>query len=229
MPTPDLPLLTPDQEGDPMGLLSQKFGRETANYFSGSPLNRLSFLRGDRDFLRAAFSHPSTGFLLMKNLAPLVQKDDTSQLAFVSGPEVHSLTGVDPFDKTEEEQIRDYNSAEKHPPVVLFLGVDDRGVVPFSSSASQTGHVFEWKEFKGTAYFAVDVTPKAGAATATAGEEMKEKEKEKEEEEKERDEAKKVIESVATPERGFVFYESGRHMGLHAGQGIYLFSLLPIP
>ena len=46
MPTkqPDLPLPAhPDVDS----MLSRKFGREVANYFSGSPLNRLGFLRGD--------------------------------------------------------------------------------------------------------------------------------------------------------------------------------------
>ena len=35
-------------------MLSRKFGKEVANYFSGSPLNRVGFLRGDHKFLTQA-------------------------------------------------------------------------------------------------------------------------------------------------------------------------------
>lgn len=40
-------------------MLSRKFGKEVANYFSGSPLNRLAFLRADNVFLSKALKHPS--------------------------------------------------------------------------------------------------------------------------------------------------------------------------
>lgn len=185
-PPPALPLLLDE---DPTSMLAQKFGRETANYFAGSPLNRLSFLRGDRDFLRAAFSHPSTGFLLLNNLAPLVQKDDTTHLAFVSNQDVVALTGDDPFQKTEEEQAKQYNSEERHA-VILFLGVDERGGLPV-----REGGEFAFKSFKGSAYFAVDVTPR-GEDDEQAG---------------------KVFKAVE--ERGLTFHQSARYMGLVAGQG----------
>ena len=60
MPAPDLPTL-PYPE-DPTSPLTLKHGRETANYFSGSPLNRLSFLRASTPFLQSAFSHPRARF-----------------------------------------------------------------------------------------------------------------------------------------------------------------------
>lgn len=185
--TPDLPLL-PEEDS----MLSRKFGREIANYFSGSPLNRLSFLRGDREFLRSAFSHPSTGFLLLKDLAPLVQQHDDAQLAFANTADVTPLTGQDPFAKTEEEQIRDYNSEEAHP-VILFLGIDDKESLPARPAPEGP---FTYKEFKGSPYFAIDVTPRGKDAEV----------------------ASRVIEAVK--QKGLVFHEKGpRHMGLHAGQG----------
>lgn len=191
MPPPALPILLDE---DPTSMLAQKFGRETANYFSGSPLNRLSFLRGDRDFLRAAFSHPSTGFLLLNNLAPLVHKDDTSHLVFVSNKDIVPLTGEDPFGKTEEEQIKGYNSEEKHP-VILFLGVDERAGLPV-----REGGEFAYKTFKGSAYFAVDVTPRGEDDERAGG----------------------VIKGLE--ERGLSFHQSARNMGLVAGQGEFLFT-----
>ncbi|GAW19110.1 hypothetical protein ANO14919_085940 [Xylariales sp. No.14919] len=137
---PDLPILGADDS-----MLSRKFGREVANYFSGSPLNRVSFLRTDHAFLNAAFAHPSASFLLLDNYSPLAK--DTTTLAYVSKEDIIPLTGPEPFKKTEEEQIKSFNSAVTQP-IVLFLGLDER----------KTG--FRYSEYNGNPYFAVDVTPK---------------------------------------------------------------------
>ncbi|OIW33563.1 hypothetical protein CONLIGDRAFT_183536 [Coniochaeta ligniaria NRRL 30616] len=153
---PDLPVLPEDDS-----MLSARFGREVANYFSGSPLNRLSFLRTDHDFLRAAFSHPSTAFLLMNSLNPLT-KDD-SHLAFVSHADVEPLTGADPFAKPEEELIKEFNS-DKTQPLILFLGVDDKNLLP--SNGTESG-AFKFKEYNGSPYFAVDVTPRGTLTEAS--------------------------------------------------------------
>lgn len=204
MPTPELPTLLED---DPSSMLSKKFGRETTNYFSGSPLNRVSFLRGDRDFLRAAFSHPSARFLLMNRLAPLVSSQDPAQLGFVSLSEVVGLTGDDPFEKTEGEQIRDYDSRKRQGPVILFMGIDDRGKLSTTETETAAGEggegVFTWKDHRGAPFFAVDVTPRERAGEEESGKD---------------EAAEKVIAEVVKGDR-FVFYESTRHMGLHAGQG----------
>ncbi|KAK1756130.1 NUDIX hydrolase domain-like protein [Echria macrotheca] len=186
MPIPDLPIL-PDDDS----LLSKKFGRETANYFSGSPLNRLSFLRTDHAFLQSAFSHPSAAFLLMNNLSPLVGTD-SSNLAFVPTADVLPLTGPEPFVKTEEELIRDFNSEETHP-VILFLGVDEKNRLP--SHNVGVPEEFVYKNYKGSPYFAIDITPRGSFAAA----------------------ANALI--AAVQERGYSFHDnSPRHMGLHAGQ-----------
>lgn len=195
MPVPDLPVL-PDEDS----LLSRKFGRETANYFSGSPLNRLSFLRADHAFLQAAFSHPSAAFLLMNNLSPLVQPD-AAHLAFVSSADVIPLTGPEPFAKSEEELIRAFNSEETHP-VILFLGIDDKNHFP--SHNAGVPEEFIYKDYKGSPYFAVDVTPRGTLTEA----------------------ANALI--AAVKERGYSFHDSSpRHMGLHAGQGIFSPTYLP--
>jgi NAD+ diphosphatase len=185
MPVPELPILPPDDS-----MLSVKFGREVANYFSGSPLNRLSFLRTDHDFLRTAFSHPSAAFLLMKSLDPLVKND--SHIAFVSRQDVESLTGPDPFGKPEEELIKEFNS-DKTQPLILFLGVDEKNKLP--SNGTDSG-AFQYKEYNGSPYFAVDVTPR-GTLT---------------------DAANKIIASLEA--KGLVFHaHSPRHMGLTAPEG----------
>ncbi|KXJ94285.1 NUDIX hydrolase domain-like protein [Microdochium bolleyi] len=137
---PSLPVLADDDS-----MLSRKFGREVANYFSGSPLNRVSFLRGEHDFLNKAFAHPSASFLLMNGLSPLGKGRST--LAYVGRDAVLPLIGPEPFKQTEAEQIRNFNSTVDKP-VILFLGLDEKN------------KGFSFKEHSGNPYFAVDVTPR---------------------------------------------------------------------
>ncbi|KAI0443818.1 NUDIX hydrolase domain-like protein [Xylaria telfairii] len=170
---PDLPILAADDS-----MLSRKFGREVANYFSGSPLNRVSFLRGDHGFLNAAFAHPSTSFLLLDNYSPLAK--DTANLAYVSKEDVVPLTGAEPFKMTEAEQIKSFNSTVTQP-IILFLGLDEKN------------KGFEYREYRGNPYFAIDVTPKGSI------------------EEK----AKSVIEAVKA-KRGVSFIPGGRLLTLNA-------------
>ena len=165
---PALPILPYLSSGN-SSALTRKFGPETANYFSGSPLNRLSWLRGDHLFLRAAFSHPTAKFLLMNGLGPLVESGQNGEqgeqrLGFVGVEDVQPLQGeVEEVFKSEEEVVAGYDSEEVWGKkggerVVVFLGVDLHDV----SGETAKGGVFEWKEFKGTPYFAVDVTPREG-------------------------------------------------------------------
>ncbi|KAI4668923.1 uncharacterized protein J4E79_000965 [Alternaria viburni] len=127
-------------------MLSRRFGKEVANYFSGSPLNRVGFLRPDHQFLSSALNHPSTTFLLFNKLEPLTKSG--SELARCTFADVKSIIGENPFEKSEEEVIAQYNSS-LYVPQVIFLGLDER----------KDG--FKYKEhYKGQPWFAVDVTPK---------------------------------------------------------------------
>ncbi|KAI9766284.1 MAG: NADH pyrophosphatase [Geoglossum simile] len=127
---------------------------EGSNYFSGSPLNRVAFLRSDHSFLSYAFRHPSTNFILFNNLAPFTTSP--SCLAYVSYADVSPLVGEDPFAKSEEEMLREFSS-EITAPLVLFLGLDEGG-----------GGV-EWGSYKGTPHFAVDVTPRGASKDRAEG------------------------------------------------------------
>ncbi|RKF54665.1 putative NADH pyrophosphatase [Erysiphe neolycopersici] len=140
---PNLPDIRPHLDDS---MLSRKFGHETVNYFSGSPLNRLSFLRSKTSFLGAALKHPSTSILLLNDLAPLAQ--DPTKLAYATHDQVKSLIGDNPFDKNEEDLIKNYNSSITSP-LVLFLGINEH---------QQEG--FEYDLYRGKPYFAIDVTPK---------------------------------------------------------------------
>lgn len=153
MPTPALPAPA-HPEIDSM--LSRKFGREVANYFSGSPLNRVGFLRSDSTFLSLALRHPSASFLLLNDLAPLVTKDKT-RLAYVSHGDVRPVIGEDPYAVAEEEMIRTFNSG-RHVPQMIFLGLEE----------GKDGVEYTPKKgtYKGKPYFAIDVTPRKSVKEA---------------------------------------------------------------
>jgi NAD+ diphosphatase len=133
-------------------MLSRKFGREVANYFSGSPLNRLGFLRADHVFLGKALKHPSTSFMLCKDLQPLVQSSANKKLQYVKFEDVKGIIGEDPYAKDEKEMQAMYDS-EKVVPQMIFLGIDE---------SVKEGLEYQGKNlYKGAPFFAVDVTPRA--------------------------------------------------------------------
>ncbi|KAJ5146422.1 Zinc ribbon NADH pyrophosphatase [Penicillium bovifimosum] len=136
-------------------MLSRHFGKETVNYFSSSPINRLSFLRSDHPFLSAALKHPSARFVLLKNLAPLTPSP--AQLHYAKYEEVQKLVPLDAFDTPEEELIKKFDS-RKTQATLIFLGLDE--------SRKEGG--MAWKIYSGTPYFAVDVTPKGSEEQQTA-------------------------------------------------------------
>lgn len=181
---PELPLVAEDAS-----MLSSKFGREIANYFAGSPLNRVGFLRADHVFLRSAFAHPSARFLLLNELAPLIDEAE-KRLGYVSYADVKGFTGADPFEKTEEEMIKNFNSDEERP-LILLLGLDEGNKL----QAPKTDETYEYKEYKGRPYFAIDVSPKGKLAG----------------------EASKVLEAVKA--KGFSFSMNQRRMDLVYGEG----------
>lgn len=70
------------------------------NYFGGSPLNRLSFLREDHDFLAKAFGHPTTLFVVFKNLSPLIKSP--TEIHYATYDDIKTLVPSNPFEKTEK-------------------------------------------------------------------------------------------------------------------------------
>jgi NAD+ diphosphatase len=140
---------TPVNDRDSM--LSRKFGREIANYFSGSPVNRVGFLRGDHVFLSQALKHPSTSFLLCRDLQPLVHHSAKDKLAYVKYDDVKPIIGEDVYQRSEDELVKQYDSGS-YIPQMIFLGIDEK---------NPGGLGYQGKNFyKGAPYFAVDVTPK---------------------------------------------------------------------
>ncbi|KAJ5461487.1 uncharacterized protein N7458_003039 [Penicillium daleae] len=136
-------------------MLSRRFGKETVNYFSSSPINRLSFLRNDHPFLSSALTHPSTQFLLLNSLAPLTRSP--AEVYYAKYDEVRNLIPQDVFDQSEEEMIKGFDSRKTHANLI-FLGLDE---------SRQEGSMTH-KTYSGIPFFAVDVTPKGSVAQQTA-------------------------------------------------------------
>ncbi|KKZ66345.1 hypothetical protein EMCG_07946 [[Emmonsia] crescens] len=127
-------------------MLSRKFGKETVNYFSSSPLNRVSFLRTDSPFLSAAIRHPTSRFLLFNNLNPLTRNN--SEIFYASYNDVKALVPEDIFDKSEADALKEFNPSITTP-LLIFLGLDEK----------QTENALVYKSYKGAPFFALDVTP----------------------------------------------------------------------
>ncbi|KAI0480147.1 NUDIX hydrolase domain-like protein [Xylariaceae sp. FL0804] len=193
-PTPALPEL-PAGADDGGSMLARRFGREVANYFAGSPLNRVSFLREDPAFLRRAFAHPRAAFLLLDDLAPLAR--GPTALAYVGRDAVAPLTGPEPFGSAgtgtgttgeggsgsgsglgglDAEAVAKFRS-DRQQTVVLFLGLDERDAGGSARGGGEggkgegegEGEGFAYRDYRGSPYFAVDVTPRGSVADAARG------------------------------------------------------------
>lgn len=135
--------------------LSKKFGPGLTNYYSGSPLNRVSFLREDHGFISAAFSSPDAQFIVLHDFSPLVQ--DSATIKAVGREDILSITGENPFGSSEKELMAAFDSTVTKP-LIIFLGIWEDPAAGF-----------QHRTFRGKPWFAVDATPRgsfADAATA---------------------------------------------------------------
>ncbi|KAJ9661667.1 NADH pyrophosphatase [Neophaeococcomyces mojaviensis] len=143
IPTPELPK---PAHIDRESALGRKFGKEVVNYFGSSPLNRVSFLREDHDFIAGAFAHPSTKFIAFKNLSPLI--DSPTEIHLVTYDDIKAIVPENPFAKTEKQMLDEFDSRIVTPQLV-FLGLDE---------SDKNG--YSYKNYTGAPHFAIDVTPK---------------------------------------------------------------------
>ncbi|KAK9480860.1 NUDIX hydrolase domain-like protein [Lipomyces japonicus] len=124
--------------------LTKRYGEQNDNYFSGSPLNRVSFLREDYAFLSSALRHPTTRFIVLQKFDPAVYPN-SGDYYYLKYDDVKSAIG-NPFEKSESEVIAEFDSSISAPPLI-FLGIDE-------SKADGVVH----KQYTGHALFALDVT-----------------------------------------------------------------------
>ncbi|KAI9167496.1 Peroxisomal NADH pyrophosphatase NUDT12 [Paramyrothecium foliicola] len=131
-------------------LLSQRFGKEVVNYYSGSRLNRYSFLRADTAFLQATASSPAAVYLGLHSLNPLVTS--ASELAYFGFDDVKPILGDELFHLSEEDCIEQFDSTVVHPQVVFLGMLESAHSHQFTTSAHGT--------VTGQPFFAIDLTPK---------------------------------------------------------------------
>ncbi|KAF9268540.1 hypothetical protein L218DRAFT_515708 [Marasmius fiardii PR-910] len=146
------------------------------NFFSGSPLNRLSWLRPSHKFLNAIILSPNTRWLLFKAGQPLIsyptasnsQEKPKKKIAWVPTQPLLPLLGTFPFfgqSQTagmllSDSDITHSTEAARHLGVPLvFLGLHEYGT---SGSALPEADLKDDVEgvvnkLEGTPYFAVDI------------------------------------------------------------------------
>ncbi|KAG7091163.1 hypothetical protein E1B28_010216 [Marasmius oreades] len=146
------------------------------NFFSGSPLNRLSWLRPSHKFLNAIILSPNTRWLLFKAGQPLISYRPTPEseekpkkkIVYLPTRPLLPLLGPSPFfgqSQTagalmSDSDISHSTEAARHLGIPLvFLGLHEHGT---SSSALPEADFKEDVEgvvnkLEGTPYFAVDV------------------------------------------------------------------------
>lgn len=134
------------------------------NFLSGSPLNRLSWLRESAVFLNAAVESPRTRWLLFQLGQPLISNGAPAQLPTSS---VLSLLGPKPFfgqgenaGDTADPSVSVLHSARHRGPPIVFLGLEEEedtvSALPSSDFTVKDGE--KLPDIKGTSFFALDVS-----------------------------------------------------------------------
>ena len=84
--------------------------------------------------------------MCFRNLSPLIKSP--TEIHYATLEDLKSILPNNPFAKSEQESVEDYNS-EIDIPQVVFLGLDEK---------DKNGYSF--RNFKGAPHFAVDITPR---------------------------------------------------------------------
>ncbi|KAM0756506.1 hypothetical protein T439DRAFT_321210 [Meredithblackwellia eburnea MCA 4105] len=158
------------------------------NYYSGNPLNRLSYLRTSSAFLASALSSPKAKFVLFNKLNPLVLPrsqdgtlnlhtlgwedvkhwigDDASRVfKGVDGKDDETLAAVNAFWKGVDESSLTREQKTHHfvnQPALVFLGVDERSAPDEAKSLPLSkptdSSTLEQHSPYGVPYWALDTT-----------------------------------------------------------------------
>ncbi|KAK9474121.1 NUDIX hydrolase domain-like protein [Dipodascopsis tothii] len=131
--------------------LSARYGPGETNYFAGSPLNRVGFLRDDHEFLALALTHASARFVPLFKFDPAI---GAGALLFLTYADVEPLVG-NPYAVSEAAAAAAFDS-DAETPTLVFLGLDE--------AAPGIAH----RGYAGQPYFAVDITPTQPARAAAA-------------------------------------------------------------
>ncbi|KAG0027882.1 Peroxisomal NADH pyrophosphatase nudt12 [Podila clonocystis] len=117
-------------------------------HFSGSIINRLSFLRTDKEYLQESVQAPSTRFILFQDHGVLF-KSTTKHLAYASHNDIKDLIGPDPLNNLPEGLV------------LVFLGADEVSSPELGDSHAE----ILVKGRRGVGYWALDLSAKTPLAT----------------------------------------------------------------
>ncbi|OJT08808.1 Peroxisomal NADH pyrophosphatase NUDT12 [Trametes pubescens] len=148
-------------------------GDTYVNFFGGSPLNRLAWLRTSQPFLNAIAHAPATRWVLFKDGQPLVQSKPsapTLSLARLTTNDVKALLGPEPYFAQGQHagdlappDVPALEAARLRGNGVVFLGLHETNrshadALPSSDFSAKTSADVVLSNIKGTAYFSLDVS-----------------------------------------------------------------------
>ncbi|KAI0663364.1 NUDIX hydrolase domain-like protein [Cubamyces menziesii] len=148
-------------------------GEAYVNFLSGSPLNRLSWLRTSQPFLNAIAHAPSTRWLVFKEGQPLLHTQPSASkqsLARLTTSDVKPLLGPEPFFAQGQQEgelaqpdVPVLEAARLRGPPIVFLGLhetdaDSSNALPSSEFSAKTSAETVIANIKGTPYFSLDVS-----------------------------------------------------------------------
>ncbi|KAI0759863.1 NUDIX hydrolase domain-like protein [Trametes elegans] len=149
-----------------------------ANFFAGSPLNRLSWLRTSQPFLNAIIHAPATRWLVFKEGQPLLRSQAGNakhSLARLPTSDVQPLLGPEPYFSQGQhagERASDdtplLQAARLRGAPIVFLGLHETkarttGALPSSEFSAKTSADAVLANIHGTPYFSLDVSDVAQA------------------------------------------------------------------
>ncbi|KZT10913.1 uncharacterized protein LAESUDRAFT_721312 [Laetiporus sulphureus 93-53] len=148
--------------------------RSVVNFFGGSPLNRLSWLRTYQPFLNSIVGSPATRWLVFRRGEPLMVTSRNTQkpsLAQLSTADVKPLLGAEPFfgqgQNTGEHGPGDLlpvEGARFHGPPLVFLGLLEKThaggthALPSSAFSAKQDADTVLANLEGTPYFSLDAS-----------------------------------------------------------------------
>ncbi|KAF9460734.1 NUDIX hydrolase domain-like protein [Collybia nuda] len=132
--------------------------RRRRNFFAGSPLNRLSWLRTSHSFLNAIIISPTTRWLVFDSGRPLVvaSSQDTSEqnLAYLTTDDDEGQLVIEPSDVSHSptEAVRHRYAR------IVFLGLEEQSSANALPSSDFVDPKAAINNLKGIPYFSLDVS-----------------------------------------------------------------------
>lgn len=142
------------------------------NFFGGSPLNRLSWLRTSEHFLNAIVTSPATRWVLFKSGQVLLASEPETKkraIAHLTTADVRPLLGSEPFfaqgkndGDAAESGVSVLEAARLRGPGIIFLGLHEPEnaslALPSSDFSAKADAAAVAAKIEGTPYFSLDVS-----------------------------------------------------------------------